>query len=86
MAAQQRLGKAVIKIGGNRLETMPGATLDPGGTVRQTQVGANEVLGYTETPKQSRMECEVSLRRGMSVRELDTAGVTITLSLSNVTR
>ncbi len=76
--AQQRLGKAIIKIGGNTLESMPGATLDPGGITRQTQIGANAVLGYTETHKQSRVECEVSLRRGVSVRDLERTGVTIT--------
>lgn len=77
MAAAKRLGKATIKIGGVTLETMPGATLDPGGIARETQVGANEVLGYTEKPKQSRIECTVSIRAGVSVAELQKAGVSL---------
>jgi len=77
MAAQKRLGKAVIKIGGATLETMPGATLDPGGTSRETQVGANEVLGWTEKPKQSRVECTVSVRAGMSVADLQRTDVSL---------
>ena len=80
MAAAKRLGKAVIKIGGMTLETMPGATLDPGGIVRETQVGANEVLGPTEKPKQSRVECTVSIRAGTSVSDLQKAFVSLLFS------
>ncbi|WP_282265928.1 phage tail tube protein [Stenotrophomonas sp. PS02298] len=74
----KRLGKAKIKIGSMLLETMPGATLDVGGVARATQVGANAVLGFSETPKQSRVECSVSLRKGVSVQELHTEDATVT--------
>lgn len=80
MAAQKRLGKAVIKIDGITLETMPGATLDPGGIARETQVGANEVLGPTEKLKQSRLECTVSIRAGTSVKQLQKSMVSILFS------
>jgi hypothetical protein len=77
MAAAKRLGKAVIKIDGFTLESMPGATLDPGGIARETQVGANEILGATEKPKQSRVEVTVSIRAGISPQQLHKAMVPI---------
>lgn len=77
MAAHKRLGKAVIKIDGVTLETMPGATLDPGGISRETQVGANAVLGPTEKPKQSRLECTVSIRAGISTSQLQKSMVSV---------
>jgi hypothetical protein len=70
MAAAKRLGKVVIKVDGITLETMPGSTFDPGGDMRETQVGANEVLGATEKKKQSRVECTVSIRAGVSTQQL----------------
>lgn len=60
MAATRRLGKVVIKIGSNRMESLPGATLDIGGETATTQIGSNEVLGPSYAPKASRMECSVS--------------------------
>lgn len=77
MAAEKRLGRATIKLGGVTLETMPGSTLDGGGASRETQVGDNEVLGYTEKPKQSRVECTVSIRRGISVQQLQKTEVSL---------
>lgn len=74
----QRLGKARIKVNGVELETMPGATLDLGGVTRTTVVGANAVLGPTETPKPARVECSVSLRAGQSAADLNTDNATIT--------
>ena len=74
----KRLGKAKIKFGGVLLETMPGATLDLGGVTRTSQTGANAVLGFTETPKASRMECSVSLRAGISAQDLHRDDVTYT--------
>lgn len=80
MAASKRLGKATIKIGGTTLESMPGATFDPGGVSRETQVGANEVLGWTEKPKQSRLEVTVSIRQGTSIDDLNQADVSYVFS------
>ena len=57
----KKLGKAIIKIDGAALETMPGATLDIGGDERTTLVGDSSVQGFFETPKQSRLECEISV-------------------------
>jgi hypothetical protein len=60
MSVTRRLGKVIIKIGSNRVESMPGATLDIGGEAATTQIGSNEVLGPSYAPKQSRMECTIS--------------------------
>jgi len=56
----QRLGRAFIKVNGQLLESLPGATLDVGGFKRDPVVG-NEVHGYTETRVPSMVECEVSV-------------------------
>lgn len=77
--SKQRLGKAIIKVAGKQLETMPGGTFDPGGITRTSQIGANAVLGYTEAPKQSRVEVTVSLTRGVTVRELESNSATLTI-------
>lgn len=74
----QRLGKAKIRFGSSLLETMPGATLDLGGVARTTQTGANAVLGFTETPKPSRLEATVSLARGTSAKDLNLDDVNFT--------
>lgn len=66
----KRLGKAIIKVDGKVLETLPGAKLDPGGMERTTVVGANEVHGFSETPKQSKCECEISVGKATSLDEL----------------
>lgn len=59
----KKLGKATIKWDGNVLDTLPGAKIDIGGNQRTTVVGANEVHGFFETPKQSKVECEISVGR-----------------------
>ena len=69
MSASRRLGKVTIKLGSNRLESLPGATLDPGGETATTVVGANEVLGASYAPKQSRMECTVSVGPNTSLAD-----------------
>lgn len=66
----QRLGKAYIKVDGELLETMPGAKLDPGGVTRTTVAGNNRVLGYSEKPKQSRLECQIAMGAQTSLARL----------------
>lgn len=56
----QRLGKAYIKVDGNLLETMPGASIDIGGVTRNPVVGSNSVHGYAEQVKPSEVDCEIS--------------------------
>lgn len=67
----QKLGKAVITFGSKRLITAPGAKLDVGGIARKTVLGSTAVAGFTEEPKQSRLECSVIIGRGDSVKELN---------------
>lgn len=66
----KKLGKATIKWDGNVLATMPGAKIDIGGDERTTVVGANDVQGYFETPKQSKVECEISVGRETRLDQL----------------
>jgi hypothetical protein len=64
------LGKFIIKADGKQLRTMPGAKLDIGGSERTTVIGNNQVEGNFETPKPSRVECEVPLGKGVSLAEM----------------
>ena len=61
MASNQRLGKALIKVDGQLLESRPGAKLDIGGVVRDPVVGANSVHGFAEKIKEAVVECEISM-------------------------
>ncbi len=64
------LGKFVIKVDGTQLQSLPGASLDIGGSERTTVVGANKVEGNYETPKQSRAECEIPVGKETSLAEM----------------
>ncbi|KJS28556.1 MAG: hypothetical protein VR64_23980 [Desulfatitalea sp. BRH_c12] len=66
----KKLGKAIIKVDGKVLETLPGAKLDIGGDERTTVVGANSVQGYFETPKPSKTECEVTVGKATRLAEM----------------
>lgn len=59
--SMKRLGKAYIKIDGDLLETNSGAKIDLGGTVRTSVVGNNSVHGFSESIKESSLECEISV-------------------------
>lgn len=69
MAKNQVLGRASIKVDGQLLQSHPGAMLDIGGVTRTSVVG-NEVHGYSEAAKQSRLECEISYTGETSLAEL----------------
>ncbi len=57
----QKIGMAYIKLDGQLLETMPGAKLDLGGVERATVMGSNKVLGFSSTPKEAVLECEIAV-------------------------
>jgi hypothetical protein len=63
----QRLSKLTIKLDGEELETMPGASIDIGGTERKVVTGDNKVLGWTETTKPSMIECEIAVGANTSL-------------------
>lgn len=56
----QRLGRVFIKVNGQLLESMPGASLDIGG-VNRNVVKGNTVQGFAEEVHESMIECEVSV-------------------------
>lgn len=73
----QTIGKAVIKINGRTLNTMPGAKLNLGGVNRKPTVGANKVLGFSEEVKEPMLECQVALGKGETLRSLDFADASV---------
>ncbi|HEL3750008.1 phage tail tube protein [Stenotrophomonas maltophilia] len=73
----KRMGKATIKVGDVTVESMPGATLSPGGIARTTVNGANKVLGFTETPAPSHLEFSVAVKRGFQPSSLHTDNASI---------
>lgn len=65
-----RLGKAYIKVNGQLLESMPGASIDIGGVERKPVVGNNSVLGYSESPRPAMVECEIAVGQNTSLTDL----------------
>lgn len=66
----KKLGKAVIKLNGKAWKSYPGATYDPGGTMRTERVG-HEVHGYSESEKAGTIEFETDLGVGDSIDEFE---------------
>lgn len=63
-------GRFQIKANGKLLETHPGATLDIGGSTRETVTGANAVHGFKESIKPAKVECEISVKGSTSLAEI----------------
>jgi hypothetical protein len=77
--SNKRLGIAFIKADGDLLETESGATLDIGGVVRETVVGNSSVNGFFEKPKESELECTISVGPDTSLdrlRRIENATIT----------
>lgn len=70
MAGGKKLGIAYIKVDGALLESMPGASIDVGGTVRTPVLGAGKVLGFSSATKEAVVECEIALSAGTSLTDL----------------
>lgn len=68
--SKKLFGSAEVRVNGTLLLTHSGASFDPGGVARATVTGANSVHGFAESPKASKLECEISLRAGQSVSDL----------------
>lgn len=74
----QVFGKANISANGKRLRSMPGAKLDLGGMERAVVKGSTTVHGYSETVKESTVECEIALAKGDKLEDLrNLTGATI---------
>lgn len=67
----QYLGRVTVRVNGEGLESKPGANIDLGGITRESIV-SDQGMGFKETPKPSRVECEMSVKRGTSVEALRT--------------
>lgn len=75
----KRLGKVFIKLDGELLESMGGATLDLGGVERPAVEGDNDVLGYYEKPKASKCDCKIALGPNTSLGKIkDITDATLT--------
>jgi hypothetical protein len=64
------MGKAQIKANGRMLDSFPGATMDLGGEARESVIGANKVLGFKGSLQQSKLECEIAIKEGLSLAEI----------------
>ena len=63
------LGRATIRANGQVIETSKGASLDVGG-VKRNPVVSGRLVGYAEETVPAMVECETSLREGMSLATL----------------
>ena len=66
----QITGKAIIRVDGEELRTLPGAKLNPGGVNREAVKGAGKVHGYKEEEVEPSMECQVAHTRDLSLKRL----------------
>jgi hypothetical protein len=68
---QKVTGRAVITVDGVRLESRPGATLDPGGVSRSTVVGDSGVHGFQEAVRPATVQCTVSHKADVSLAKIN---------------
>lgn len=72
-------GRVTIRAGGLVLKTNKGATLDPGGTVREPRPGDNDADGFVSSLMNSTVDCNIQMREGTSVATIQAMeDVTIT--------
>ncbi|MCY1292015.1 Phage tail tube protein [compost metagenome] len=60
----QMFGKAYVRVDGETLRTLPGASLDAGGMERSPVKGSQEVYGFSEAVLESTIECEIAIAAG----------------------
>jgi hypothetical protein len=65
----QFLGRATIRANGQVIETAKGASLDLGG-VKRNPIVSGRLVGFAEETVPAMVECETSLRPGMSLETL----------------
>ncbi|WP_027366935.1 phage tail tube protein [Desulfocurvibacter africanus] len=66
----QVTGKAVIRVDGQELRTLPGATLDTGGVTRKPITGGGKVHGYQEEDKAPELDCQIARTKDLDVKWL----------------
>ena len=77
----KRFGKAYVRVNGELLESMGGASIDLGGTVRQPVVG-NSFYGHSESEKEAVVECEIAIGANTKPEDIHKAdALTVTFEL-----
>lgn len=74
----QYTGKATIKVGGNTIESLPGAKMNLGGISREPVMGATKMLGFAEKAEAGFIEGEMVLAKGRSLKAFDFSDATVT--------
>ena len=78
MASRNQLfGKATITVGGQPLDSLPGASIDPGFDEKTPVEGDGRTLGRVHKSTTPMIECEVALRAGMKLSDLDFVDETV---------
>lgn len=64
------LGRATIKLNGQILDSIKGATLDPGGVARTSKTTSQGRVHFMEETRQARVECSIPHTAEVSLSEL----------------
>lgn len=76
---KQLVGSAQVVADGIVLNTLPGATLYPGGKKRTAVMAGGTVVGFTEEPVASKLECQYPVSADTSIKAVGAIkGATIT--------
>lgn len=76
----QYQGVAYIRVNGQELPTMEGATFTPSGSVREVVKGAR-VWGFKAKPQEATLECKRSPAATVSRFRISSPGITLLSSL-----
>lgn len=63
-------GRATIRADGQTIKTFDGASLELGGVKRTPRPGSNDADGFTEELTPSKLECDVQVREGVSLKAI----------------
>jgi hypothetical protein len=66
----QITGRATIRVDGQELRSLGGATLSIGGASREAVVGGGKVHGYKEADEAPTLECRIAHTKDLSLRQL----------------
>jgi hypothetical protein len=66
----QITGRATIRVDGQELRSLGGATLNIGGVSREAVTGGGKIHGYREADEASTLECRIAHTRALSLRWL----------------
>jgi len=66
----QVTGKAIIRVDGEELRSLDGATLNPGGQSREAVKGGGKIHGYKESDMEPTVECKIAHTKDVSLKKL----------------